>query len=49
MRARLLSEIGDLEGAAAAYRDALERPCTEPERRFIIRRLARLAEEGTER
>jgi RNA polymerase sigma-70 factor (ECF subfamily) len=39
VKARFLAEIGDLDGAALAYRTALERPCTEPERRFIERRL----------
>ena len=39
VKGRLLSELGDRTGAAAAYRDALARPCTEPERRFLLRRL----------
>jgi RNA polymerase sigma-70 factor (ECF subfamily) len=43
VKARFLTEIGDRPGAAAAYREALARPCTEPERRFLIRRLGALA------
>jgi RNA polymerase sigma-70 factor (ECF subfamily) len=39
VKGRLLTEVGQLEPAAAAYRDALQKPCTEPERRFILRRL----------
>jgi RNA polymerase sigma-70 factor (ECF subfamily) len=39
VKGRLLHDIGDLEGAAACYRAALELPCTEPERRFLLRRL----------
>ena len=35
----LLSELGDRVGAAACYREALAHPCTEPERRFLLRRL----------
>ena len=45
VRARLLAETGDREGAAAAYREALNRPCTEPERRFLKRRVASLETE----
>jgi RNA polymerase sigma-70 factor (ECF subfamily) len=49
VKARFLADIGDHHGAAAAYRDALERPCTEPERRFIVRRLGEIERtEGTE-
>jgi len=36
VKGRLLMEAGDPAGAAAAYRAALERPCAEPERRFLI-------------
>jgi RNA polymerase sigma-70 factor (ECF subfamily) len=39
IKGRLLAELGDLAGAAACYRTALTRPCTEPERRFLLRRL----------
>ena len=35
----LLADLGDRVGAAATYREALSRPCTEPERRFLVRRL----------
>lgn len=35
----LLSRAGDAAGAAAAYRRALGMPCSEPERRFLARRL----------
>jgi len=44
VRARLLAEVGDIRGAAKAYREALERSCTEPERRFLIGRLHDLQE-----
>ncbi len=40
--ARLFAELGDHANAAACYRQALERPCSEPERRFLQRRLASL-------
>ena len=40
--ARLFAELGDHANAAACYRQALERPCSEPERRFLQRRLAAL-------
>lgn len=40
VKARLLAELGDRDGAAAAYRRALAQPCTEPERRLLLRRLA---------
>jgi RNA polymerase sigma-70 factor, ECF subfamily len=40
VKARLLSELGDHAGAARCYQAALERPCNEPERRFLTRRLA---------
>jgi RNA polymerase sigma-70 factor (ECF subfamily) len=39
VKARLLTELGDHIGAAQCYRSALERPCNEPERRFLMRRL----------
>ena len=44
VKARLLAEVGDLQGAADAYRRALAEPCTEPERRFLLRRLAACGE-----
>jgi RNA polymerase sigma-70 factor (ECF subfamily) len=40
--ARLFAELGDRANATACYRRALERPCSEPERRFLQRRLAAL-------
>jgi RNA polymerase sigma factor (sigma-70 family) len=43
LKARLLSELGDHPAAADCYRQALERPCSEPERRFLLRRLHQLA------
>jgi RNA polymerase sigma-70 factor (ECF subfamily) len=36
---RMFAELGSAAEAAACYRRALERPCTEPERRFLRRRL----------
>ena len=46
VKGRLLAEMGDRGRAAAAFREALERPCSEPERRWLMRRLAEV--EGTE-
>jgi RNA polymerase sigma-70 factor, ECF subfamily len=46
VKGRLLAEMGDRVPAAAAFRAALERPCSEPERRWLMRRLAEV--EGTE-
>jgi RNA polymerase sigma-70 factor (ECF subfamily) len=43
VRGRLLTALGEAGAAAAAYRAALERPCSEPERRFVTRALAELA------
>jgi RNA polymerase sigma-70 factor, ECF subfamily len=40
VRGRLLFEIGDREAAADCFREALERPCSEPEKRFLQRKLA---------
>ena len=40
VKARLLADVGDSAGAVNAYRAALARTCTEPERRFLLRRLA---------
>jgi flagellin len=36
----LLQERGDAAGAAVAYEEALKRPCSEPEKRFLLRRLS---------
>jgi RNA polymerase sigma-70 factor, ECF subfamily len=44
VRGRLLAELGDRDGAVEAYRQALDRPCSEPERRFLQRRLRQLLE-----
>lgn len=44
--ADLRRRAGDAEGAATAYRRALSLPCSEPERRFLERRLAELASES---
>jgi RNA polymerase sigma-70 factor (ECF subfamily) len=40
VKARLLADVGDSAGAADAYRAALARTCTGPERRFLLHRLA---------
>jgi RNA polymerase sigma-70 factor (ECF subfamily) len=47
VRGRLLFDSGDLRAAAASYRQALGRPCSEPERRFLQRQLARCEGEET--
>lgn len=39
-RAELLLRTGDVAGAADSYREALLCPCSEPERRFLSKRLA---------
>ena len=39
VKGTLLMELGDRAGAAAAFREALRRPCSDPERRFLVRRL----------
>ena len=39
VRGHLLLELGRREEAAREFRAALERPCSEPERRFLIRKL----------
>jgi RNA polymerase sigma-70 factor (ECF subfamily) len=39
-RADLLRKLGRLDEAEAAYRLALDSTCTEPQRRFLLRRLA---------
>ena len=40
VRGHLLHELGRSEEAGACFRAALEYPCTEPERRFLRRKLA---------
>ncbi len=40
VRAQLLLEIGDKAQAGDSFRSALELPCSEPERRFLQRKLA---------
>jgi RNA polymerase sigma-70 factor (ECF subfamily) len=40
VKAGLFSALGDHVGAARRYREALSRPCNEPERRFLTRRLS---------
>jgi len=42
VRGQLLAEVGRTEEAAAAFRAALERGCSQPERRFLERKLAAL-------
>ena len=39
VRGRLLTEVGDHDGAHRAYAGAIERPCSEPERRLLRRRM----------
>jgi RNA polymerase sigma-70 factor (ECF subfamily) len=39
VKGQLLCDLGDRPAAAACYRAALALPCTEPERRFLMRRL----------
>ena len=39
VRGHLLLELGRRVEAAASFRAALERPCSEPERRFLRRKL----------
>jgi RNA polymerase sigma-70 factor, ECF subfamily len=39
---RIHAELGERAQATACYRQALELPCSEPERRFLWRRLAML-------
>jgi RNA polymerase sigma-70 factor (ECF subfamily) len=40
VRGRLLMDVGDRAAAAECFRQALERPCSEPERRYLARKLA---------
>jgi len=42
VKGRLFAELGDLPRARACYESALSRPCSEPERRFLLRRLQEL-------
>ena len=42
--ARLFAELGDPGRAIECYRQALARPCSEPERRFLQRKLAALCQ-----
>jgi predicted RNA polymerase sigma factor len=44
VKGRLLVEMGDRMRAAAAFRAALERPCSEPEWRWLVRRLTEVTE-----
>ncbi len=44
-RADLFSRLGAVEQASDCYRQALARPCSEPERRFLERRLASFTQE----
>jgi RNA polymerase sigma-70 factor (ECF subfamily) len=39
VQGRLLLNLGDHEAAADCFRQALERPCSEPEKRFLQRKL----------
>ena len=48
VKARLLAELGDHAAAARCYRAALTRPCNEPERRFLLRRLAKSERKANE-
>ena len=43
VKGALLTKTGEIEGAAGAFREALVRRCTEPERRFLERRLSECA------
>src|SRR5262249_7630915 len=42
VRADLLRRLGPTAAAGAAYHQALSRPCSEPEQRFLLRRLQSL-------
>ena len=46
VRGRLLRELGSFDAACDAYRQALTRPCSEPERKFLQRRLQECEERG---
>ena len=41
VKGALLVETGDMRAAARAFREALRRPCSEPEKQFLIARLER--------
>jgi RNA polymerase sigma-70 factor, ECF subfamily len=41
VKGTLLLESGDRSGAATAFREALRRPCSDPEKQFLIGRLER--------
>ena len=41
VKGALLLELGDTRGAAKAFREALRRPCSDPEKQFLIARLER--------
>ena len=45
-RADLLRRLGRREDAAASYREALDLAATEPERRYLARRLAEVSSQG---
>lgn len=47
VRGHLLFELGNAGEAAACFRAALECPCSEPERRFLRRKLAECGASGT--
>jgi RNA polymerase sigma-70 factor (ECF subfamily) len=40
-RADLLLRLGRVQDAASCYRKALAAPCSEPERRFLLKQLAK--------
>jgi RNA polymerase sigma-70 factor, ECF subfamily len=42
IKGQLLAELGRRDAASDCYRRALDLPCSEPERRFLLRRLAEL-------
>jgi RNA polymerase sigma-70 factor (ECF subfamily) len=45
VKGALLNEIGDAAGAALAFGEALKRRCSEPEKRFLLRRLRAAAKQ----
>ena len=40
VKGRLLFDLGDRYAAALQFRNAIEQPCSEPERRFLQHKLA---------
>jgi RNA polymerase sigma-70 factor (ECF subfamily) len=48
VRADFLRRLGRRPEAAAHYREALTYPCTEPERRFLLRRIDGLKTDAAE-